>query len=333
MKKLKIRIEDVDTKNKFLAKYPDFLVNLLKRKYDVEILTTGVEEPDLLLFSGWGSMNNVKWTKCLRIYFTAERDYPDFNVCDYAIGLTNAGVSDRFLHFPFYTFYNDLMPKYEQLSLSRDFPGLLNRKFCSVVVTDSYRNPIFFEFFNKLNKYKAIDSGGRWNNNVGGPVADKLEFIRNYKFNIAFENTKVDGYVTEKLLEPLVAGTLPIYWGSETVKEEFGEGAYVDISDFKSVDEAVDYIVKLDKDDDLYLEMISKKARLPLSYNEWCDKVLDFLFNAIESDKRYFDPRCNRIFEERKIFHHIHTSLPGKLYRKSKRLSYKTIDFFNRLKK
>lgn len=330
MKKLKVRIEDIDIKNPFLIHHADFFINLLRQKYDVEILRKGYEDPDILFFSCWGSRNNVKWPHCLRIYFTAERDYPDYNICDYAIGLVNAGDSDRFLHFPFYTFYNDLLQKYEALSPISDFSKYLNRDFCSVVVTDPYRNPFFFDFFKKLNEYKPIACGGKWNNNVGGRVPDKLDFIKNYKFNIAFENMKVDGYVTEKIIEALVARTIPIYWGSDSVKNEFGEGNYINICDFNSVNEAVDYIINLDKDDQLYKDILTKNVQLPLTYEEWCNKVLDFLVKAIENDQRFFDPRCNRIFEEKKIFNKIHTSFPGKLYKHTKRLSYKTLEFLKK---
>ena len=331
MKKLKVRIEDIDEKNPFLIHHADFFIYLLRQKYDVKILRKESEEPDILFFSCWGGMNNIKWTNCLRIYFTAERDYPDFNLCDYAIGLVNEGDSARFLHFPFYTFYNDLLQKYENLSPITDFSKYLHRDFCSCVITDHYRNPFFFDFFKKLNEYKPIACGGKWNNNVGGRVADKLNFIKNYKFNIAFENMKVDGYVTEKILEPLVARTIPIYWGSDSVKNEFGEGAYINISDFSSIKEAVNYIIELDQDEQLYKDILSKNAKLPLTYEEWCDKVLNFLVKAIESDKRFFNPRCNRIYEEKKIFNKIHTSIPGKLYIYTKRLRYKTFDIFNRL--
>ncbi|MCH5229130.1 MAG: glycosyltransferase [Muribaculaceae bacterium] len=330
MKTLKIRFEDIDNKNPFLKKQPEYFINILKQKYNVIVLKDNISQPDVLFFSCWGSKNNVKWTNCLRIYFTAERDIPNFNICDYAIGLVNIGESERFLHFPFYVFYNNLMSKYEQLELITDPNKLLNRSFCSAVITDSYRNPIFFEFFHKLNEYKTIDCGGKWNNNVGGAISDKLDFIKNYKFNIAFENTKVDGYVTEKIIEPLVAQTIPIYWGSNSVKNEFGEGSYINVSDFKSLDDAVNFVIKLDLDNSLYLQTLTKRASLPLSYEQWNDKILNFLVNAIENKQKFFDPRCNRNFEEIKIYHIIHTSLPGKAYRFTKKLKYKLFDYLKK---
>lgn len=44
-----------------------------------------------------------------------------------------------------------------------------------------------------------------------------LKFISRYKFVIAFENAECKDYITEKLWRPLIAGSVPIYWGSPTV--------------------------------------------------------------------------------------------------------------------
>ena len=44
-----------------------------------------------------------------------------------------------------------------------------------------------------LQAYKRVDLGGRWMNNVGGPVADKAAFQSRCKFAIAFENASSPG--------------------------------------------------------------------------------------------------------------------------------------------
>ena len=59
------------------------------------------------------------------------------------------------------------------------------RKFCSFVVSNADAKPIRQHFFEKLSDYKKVDSGGRFMNNVGGPVADKIDFHRQHKFVIA----------------------------------------------------------------------------------------------------------------------------------------------------
>lgn len=43
---------------------------------------------------------------------------------------------------------------------------------------------------------------------------NKLDYLRNYVFNICPENSNSCGYVTEKAFEAVRAGCIPIYWGS-----------------------------------------------------------------------------------------------------------------------
>ena len=62
----------------------------------------------------------------------------------------------------------------------------------------------------KLNKYKIADNGGYSHNNVGSPVHSKKEFLMGYKFSFGMENNEADGYASEKILDLLWAGTIPI---------------------------------------------------------------------------------------------------------------------------
>jgi hypothetical protein len=70
-----------------------------------------------------------------------------------------------------------------------------------------------------------------------------------YNFVFAMENEQWPGYITEKILNVLQAGAIPIYWGdSNTVAEFFNPKAYIDVNKFKSLEEAAEYIVNLSKD-------------------------------------------------------------------------------------
>jgi hypothetical protein len=106
----------------------------------------------------------------------------------------------------------------------------------SITVSNANRNPVFKELFEALSKYKRVNSGGRWMNNVGGPVADKMTFDRRHKFSIACENSASPGYTTEKLVQAFAAKTIPIYWGDPLVSRVFNTKAFINVNDFASVD-------------------------------------------------------------------------------------------------
>jgi hypothetical protein len=88
---------------------------------------------------------------------------------------------DRHLRFPLYLLYKG----YDQLTYKQiDKKTVLNRKFCNFVYSNvSWADPFRDKFFHELSKYKSIDSGGRHLNNIGGPVPDKMTFIKDYKFS------------------------------------------------------------------------------------------------------------------------------------------------------
>lgn len=323
MRDLRVRFEGFDNTFPRLLDQAGFITEILGNKYNVIVLEGGDEEPDVLFYS-WLGMEHIRWHKCIRIYITMEMDFADFNLCDYAIGLVNMGMPDRYMHFPSYIYFNHLLKKYEQRSTGMDNAAALDRGFCSIVLSNtSFRDPIYEKLFDSLCEYKPVASGGKWRNNTGGCVSDKLDFIRNYKFNLAIENTDVDGYVTEKIIEPFIVGSVPIYWGNSWVKEEFGEGGYINVGDFDSLENAVEFIKKVDADDELYLKMLSSGAQIPFSYDDWCGRLLDFLVHAIEHGKYLSNYELYRIIhKEHYLVYTLRNKLPMKLYRQMLKWHY-----------
>ncbi len=58
----------------------------------------------------------------------------------------------------------------------------------------------------------------------------------------------------EKIFEPMLVKTVPIYWGSNTAKDEFNPLSYIDVNNL-SIESAVERVIELDSNDDLYYEM------------------------------------------------------------------------------
>lgn len=258
--------------------YDNFIVDALITNYDLEISS----QPDYLFYSLFG--NSHLEYNCIKILFSGENISPDFSACDYAIGSDYIEFGRRYLRHPLYVTYK----AFDNLE-HRQFPSdkmLLDREFCSFVVSNSkYADPIREAFFFELSKYKKISSGGRLYNNVGGAVADKLDFISRYKFNIAFENSAYDGYTTEKIVEPFSVNTLPLYWGNPLVKRDFNENAFVDISSFASIADAVSYVIELDKNDALYLKALKAHClTIENTYLKRKKELMSFLSSIIEKD-------------------------------------------------
>lgn len=72
--------------------------------------------------------------------------------------------------------------------------------------------------------------------------------IRQFKFVIAIENARHRGYITEKLINPLIAGSIPIYWGAPNVTEIFNKDRLILVDDFPSLDDCINYVLSIEND-------------------------------------------------------------------------------------
>ena len=283
----KIRIDICDFSTNF-SKTNCYLYKLLAERFDIELC----DQPDFLIYSCYGQEHRLH--SSVRIYFAGESDLPDFRACDYCISSIKFD-DPRHLQFPAYPLLaGHGIPMEEAVKKNDDPEKILatKTKFCSFVVSGYKRrkNHNRVAFFQRLSKYKQVDSGGRKFNNIGRSIASgshgKIDFLRPYKFNIAFENHSAPGYTTEKIFEPMVARCMPIYWGNPVIHEEFNAKSFLNYSDFPSEDALIDKIIELDKDDSKYLEYL----RQPYFHNDqpniYCsrERMLDF-FEKIFSTK------------------------------------------------
>jgi alpha(1,3/1,4) fucosyltransferase len=254
-----------------VEKTNNHLFNLFRDRFDVGIF----DQPDFLIYGSAGLEHRLH--SGVRIFFSGESDIPNYNECDYSIA--SVKVDDpRHLQYPRYLHTDCGIPG-EIIKKDDDPERVLasKTKFCSFVVGmyNPRKNHNRVAFFQKLSKYKRVDSGGKVFNNIGGPIPwgqrNKIEFLRPYKFNIAFENRSLPGYTTEKIYGAMAARCLPIYWGDPDINEHFNPRSFLNRSDFPSDEALIEKIIELDKDDAKYLEY----ARQPYFYDDKPNKYFD----------------------------------------------------------
>ena len=260
--KRRIKVRFMDYWSGFDPSGDSYLIKqMLDRHFNVDVC----EDADYVFFSAKGESHWSVPDRCVKIFHTGENVTPDFNACDYAIGFDRMDFGDRYIRFPLYLFYDRSL--LDRMLTKHEIPQTWNLAeekpdFCSFVVSNPL-NPYRNEAFRKLSDYRKVDSGGRYLNNVGGPVADKFAFESRHKFSLCFENGSHPGYTTEKLVEALAARTVPIYWGDPDVGKVFNTHAFVNVSDYDSLDAALRRVQELDRDDDLYLSVLKEPAFLP----------------------------------------------------------------------
>lgn len=263
----------------------NYFYNLLVQKYEVII---DEEHPEILFYSCFG-FKYLKY-KCKRVLFLGENIRPDLTACDLAFSY-DFNSNKRHFRLPLYSLYIEHHNMLDKLNkkLSREEAEQIwksKSKFCCMVVS----NPDCKEridFYHNVSKIKQVDSGGRYLNNVGGPVEDKFEFIKDYKFVLSFENGIHDGYTTEKVLEPMFMHCIPIYWGNKLVHNDFNKNRFVNYFDFKSEEEVIQKMLEIDANDELGIQMIMEQPfnYQKVTYKEELQLVLIKLTKLIESEK------------------------------------------------
>lgn len=168
--------------------------------------------------------------------------------------------------------------------------GFADRKeFCGFVVTNpicTFRN----EAFHAVHAYKSVHSGGALYNNIGGPLAlkypgggcgdlSKHAFFAEHQFTISFENAKVSGYITEKVLHAKMAGCVPIYWGD--AETDFAPNSLINLSNVSDAAQVVDVIKKLEANPAMCAAIAStpilneeKKAKALAVMTQMCQRLL-----------------------------------------------------------
>jgi len=142
-------------------------------------------------------------------------------------------------------------------------------KFCAFIVSNP-SNPLRGLAFDWLSEYKPVDSAGRYKNTIGPALAAgagggggellKHEFLKDYKFCIAYENASSPGYITEKFLHAKAAGCIPIYWGDPKAERDFSMAGAIDARNVKSKEELIDLVRTVDESDSEWLKRYSVPA-------------------------------------------------------------------------
>ena len=161
------------------------LLPFISNHYDLQI--TQDYNADYIFHSCSG--HDVLKYDGIRIFYTGECVTPNFNTSDYALAFDHIEFGDRYCRLPLIK----LMASYPHLCSKRPIAeNVLAAKtgFCAYVMSNTKNSAdARTEIFDLLNTYKTVPSGGRWRNNVGGPVDDKQAFQSKHKFVLAFENS------------------------------------------------------------------------------------------------------------------------------------------------
>ncbi len=172
-----------------------------------------------------------------------------------------------------------------------------NKKLCSLFVCNKERphpNQLYSErksvidFFEEQHAGEFYFYGIGWEKekykNYKGYVFDKIGCLNQYKFSICYENTRdLPGYVTEKIFDCFVAGSVPIYWGANNITDYVPQNCFIDRRDFSSFNKLYSYIRDMPQETyNQYIENIQKYLKSDLAWPFSSDAFIANFINVLE---------------------------------------------------
>jgi hypothetical protein len=189
------------------------------------------------------------------------------HICDLTT-LTNTNKLKNYFHVPYAVFAD-----YDFKNIKK-FTNT-NRPFC-VGYCASNPVPIREQLFKLLkNKNNDLVHGlGKCsadkNLKIKGGWNDVIETYSKYYFVMAMENRIADGYITEKIMNAYIAGSIPIYHGdSKMVKELFNPKSFICVNDFETLEECANYIFEIYNDKEKLINMMAEPI-----FNGNCPDIL-----------------------------------------------------------
>ena len=120
-----------------------------------------------------------------------------------------------------------------------------------------------------LMRHIAVDSPGNCLHNCEIPAfrdrdGDTREALSNYRFLLAFENSRTVDYVTEKAYRALAAGIVPVYLGAPNFRDFMPSGnAAIGVEDFATTAELGAYLNHLVSSPSAYAKHLGWRQQPP----------------------------------------------------------------------
>ena len=269
--------------------FDNFLKIIFKEKYDIQL--TESNNCDICICSVFGELKNIdKINAKLKIFFTGENlsfihRKKEYNIHEInrkfhiIIGFSPTNLKYNFIRFPiwllcypFYSMSDNENNIIDYIKNRRKKNMLENKKYIASCIASHSRLGIRKKICDEFSYYGNIIYAGKFrkNFNIGPSFDDKINFLKNVKFNICPENSKSNGYCTEKIFHALEAGCVPIYWGNDLPEKNIiNENCYTFI-DIQNKDE------------------MKKKIKYSIdNYNKILEQKI-FKDNAKEIVKKYY---------------------------------------------
>ncbi|XP_059837206.1 4-galactosyl-N-acetylglucosaminide 3-alpha-L-fucosyltransferase 9-like [Hypanus sabinus] len=144
------------------------------------------------------------------------------------------------------------------------------------------------KYYNVLHKYVKVVISGQF---LWYRLSDNdfLPTISKCKFYLSFENSIHEDYITEKLYNALLAGSVPVVLGPprENYENYIPADSFIHVDDFLSPKELADYLHMLDGNEDLYMNYFKWRKYYTVRRTRFWDEHACSVCQHIQQHKEY----------------------------------------------
>lgn len=262
-----------------------FTNELISNKYDFVI---DKNNPDYVFVGSYGDIlaNTAAYNNCVKIWYIEEPFSPNFTFFDYCIDFDPYDYGGRNIFYPD-CLHNMTIPNPPSIEEAR---VIAKEKtiFCSMIFAHETHDGMRKKYYDIISKYKRVESAGTYLNNQDGGKAvgyengdgSKFDLQKKCKFDLCIQTLNFDWFINEKIVHCIVNNTIPIFYGTDKVKQIFNPKRFIFVEDYKDEEELLNYIKKIDEDDELYAQIISEDPLVSKTYQQ---DVLNKAFLALDN--------------------------------------------------
>ena len=276
---------------------PIFLNNPYLKANDIELIES--DKPDIIVY---GTYRDFISNACsddknaIKVLFITEPISPDFILFDYCIGFEPLSFGDRYCYYPDFIY----SPGTDIKTISfNEAKSILDQKifFCDFIYSHDGFSVSRKKYFDLLNSYKRVESAGTYlNNQLGGKTVGysvngdttKYSFQSLCKFSLCIQSIDKDWFINEKIMHVVKSNSIPIFWGTDKIREIVNPSRVVYINDYDNDEDLLNRIKEIDSNNDMFCKIIStpffKKNHFQ---NKTIDDACKFFYKICVSRKKY----------------------------------------------
>ena len=289
-----------------------FFLDLFEIIFNIKCNIGNINDSDILCesFFGQSVLNYKKWK--YSFFFSGEssnREDTKFTINDiskYSIILCGKRNNDNIINCPLFIPYLYCNNKITFLEDNRIIENIPKKDIIAIISNPNgiIRN----RFLNELEKKHKIVYAGRYKNNTNYELKDEYntdsfyDYIKQFKIIVSMENSIDDTYITEKITHGLIAGILPVYWGSERISDYINSERIIILNN--DINDTINKIDEILNDNSKYLDIVNKNC---FTHNKLWRDIYDIardIKNKLFNNNKFFQSIsqvyfiCNKQNEE-----------------------------------